>query len=114
MKISGVISTVMSINFSWIFSIIVYEKIIPSNTTTPLEIIKMPFSLEPYRFDKTNETPMTIIAGAILSDMNWNSFGAASNANIASSEGIDIKLKTVITSATKNIERALDHSPLQF
>ena len=48
----------------------VYAKIIPANMITPAVIIRNPFNLEPYRFDKTKETPKTIVAGAILSDMN--------------------------------------------
>ena len=70
MKITGVNSTLVSINFSWICSIMVYAKIIPANMITPAVIIRNPFNLEPYRFDKTKETPKTIVAGAILSDMN--------------------------------------------
>ena len=65
MKTIGVISTAVPINFSWISSIIVYEKIIPANMITPAVIIRNPFNLEPYRFDKTKETPKTIVAGAI-------------------------------------------------
>ena len=104
MKIIGVISTVVSIYSSWISSIIVYEKIIPTSIIIPLTIIKIPFSLEPYRFDKTKETPIKIVAGATLSDINWNIFAAASNPNSALSDGFIIKLNIVIISATKKID----------
>ena len=73
---------------------------------TPAVIIRNPFNLEPYRFDKTKETPKTIPAGAILSDMNWNIFGAASKPNSALSDGLIMKLNTVIISATKKTDNA--------
>ena len=106
MKITGVDSTLVSINFSWICSIMVYAKIIPANMITPAVIIRIPFNLEPYRFDKTKETPKTIVAGAILSDMNWNIFGAASKPNSKFPDGLAIKLNTVIISATKKTDNA--------
>ena len=84
----------------------VYAKIIPANMITPAVIISIPFNLEPYRFDKTKETPKTIAAGAMLSDMNWNIFGAASKPKSALSDGFIIKLNTVIISATKKIDNA--------
>mgnify|MGYP006879239246 CR=1 FL=1 len=105
-KITGVISTLVSINLSSMSSIIVYEKIIPINITIPPIIIRAPFSFEPYRFDKTKETPKTIVAGAILSDINWNIFGAASNPNSTVSDGFIIKLNNVIISATKKTDSA--------
>jgi hypothetical protein len=46
------------------------------------------------------------VAGAILRDMNWNSFGAASNPNESLSEGSIMKLNRVIISATKNMDNA--------
>ena len=84
----------------------VYAKIIPTNMITPAVIIRIPFNLEPYRFDKTKETPKTIAAGAMLSDMNWNIFGAASKPNSKFPDGLAIKLNTVIISATKKTDNA--------
>ena len=84
----------------------VYAKIIPTNMITPAVIIRIPFNLEPYRFDKTKETPKTIVAGAILSDMNWNIFGAASKPNSKFPDGVAIKLNNVIISATKKTDNA--------
>ena len=45
-------------------------------------------------------------AGAILREMNWKSFGAASNPNESLSAGSIMKLNKVRTSATKNIDKA--------
>ena len=81
---------------------------------TPAVIIRIPFNLEPYRFDKTKETPKTIVAGAILSDMNWNIFGAASKPNSKFPDGLAIKLNTVIISATKKTDNANPASARYF